>query len=81
MKLPQSVEMERGGLVSQIIGHLDCDPLADIGLDSGNWPFAIDADNRTRESIRSSSHPPNAEGVRLICYYRLAKSHGSGKKK
>lgn len=54
----KSVEVNRGRLIAQIILQVDDDPVAHGGLDSRQWPLAIDANGGSVElSIRVGGHP------------------------
>ena len=58
----QTVEMQRGGLVTQAVLDIDNDPIAKVDVDSGNGPLAVDANDWSLErTVRVSLSPANVE--------------------
>lgn len=44
--LKETMEMERSALVSQLIVHVDDEPVAHCGFNHGDRPLAIDSNHR-----------------------------------
>lgn len=60
----EAVEMQRGGLVAQVVVGIDDDPVTNVDLDTRNRPLAIDSNNWTLVgTVRVSSDPANVEVI------------------
>jgi len=60
----QAVKVQRRGLVAQLVVDLDDDAVANVGLDLGDGPLAVDADDGARErTVRVGRHPGDVEVV------------------
>lgn len=56
--------MEPGGLISEIINHVDDDSVSNIRSDIRDWPLAIDAHHRPFHlTIRIRSYPLDSEVI------------------
>lgn len=60
----EAVEMQRGGLVAQVVVGVDDDPVTNVDLDTRNRPLAVDSNNWTLVgTVRVSSDPANVEVI------------------
>jgi hypothetical protein len=46
-------------LIPQAVFDIDNEPVTDVHVYLGTWPFTIDADDRSFESIRGGIDPSN----------------------
>lgn len=61
----EAMEMKGRRLIAEMIMHVYHDVVANIGVDPGDRPFAIDADRWALErTVRIRGHPADVEVVR-----------------
>ena len=46
-------------MIPQTVFDIDYEPITHVDVYLGTWPFAVDADDRSFESIRGSIDPGN----------------------
>lgn len=59
----EAMEMQSGGLVTQLVVNIDNDPVPNSGGDVRDWPLPIDANGRAREAVWLGRDPGDIEVI------------------
>ena len=69
--LVQTVEMQSCSFIAEVVDEIDLDGVTNISSDGWQWPLAIDADEGTGVTIRSSINPSQVPVVRPRNRFRV----------